>query len=482
MGPGSHARAEEALPVSARVFYGAGGIADSLKSVASGLYLLFFYTTVLGLPGALVGIAAALGLVWDAMSDPIIGTLSDRSRSRFRRHGWMACGSIGMAAGFVALFAPPAGLSTSGLFAWLLATSLLLRTSQSMFTVPYYAVGAELSPSYDGRTIVAGYRAAGTQVGAMLASGLAAALFFPAVSGEASRFAAGSYATMAIALGAVMGAAGMTATVGTWRFGYGTARTARAAEPLVSPQPAGTRMSWTAVIRHRSFALLAAANVAYFLAMVLSAVLLIYFLTYYAGIGSGRMIGVCQFALYGGAILGTIGWTRLARERDKNRLYFVAALTLAGLLASLFWAVAPGVLGEPLRYGVLVIAHVAIGAAAAGPAVLAPSMLADVAEEHELFSGHRSDGVFFGVFSAGQQIAAGLAAALGGSLVDGYAGVVAGSTLQTSTTAVRIGVLACFLPCGLLLVSAAVILAYNLTRQRVGVVQRQLIEQRICAH
>jgi glycoside/pentoside/hexuronide:cation symporter, GPH family len=463
---------DQVVPVRVKVLYAAGGIADSLKSVASGLYLLFFYTTVLGLPGTFVGIAAALGLVWDAMSDPIIGALSDRSRSPLRRHGWMAAGSIGMAAGFVALFAPPAGLSTIQLFGWLLATSVLLRTSQSMFTVPYYALGAELSPTYDGRTMVAGYRAAAIQVGAMLASGAAAALFFPTASGAGSRFAAGSYASMAVGLGALMCGAGLVATAGTWRFRNSSVGAGRT----------GVRASWHAVVRNRSFALLAGANIAYFLAMVFSAVLSIYFLTYYAGIGSGRMIGLCQFALYGGAIGGTVGWTRLARARDKHRLYFVAGMTLASLLAALFWVASPGALIEPLRYAVLVLGHAAIGASAAGPAVLAPSMLADVAEEHELLSGQRSDGVFFGVFSAGQQIATGLAAAFAGWLVDGYAGLVAGSTVQSATTAGRIAVLACFVPCGLVLVSAGVTLAYNLTRQRVSLVQRQLIEQRICAH
>jgi glycoside/pentoside/hexuronide:cation symporter, GPH family len=457
---------------SLRALYGAGGLCDSLKSVASGLYLLFFYTTVLGLPGTLVGIAAAVGLLWDAVSDPIIGGLSDRSHSSLRRHGWMAAGSVGMAIGFIALFTPPAALTTMQLFAWLLGTSVLLRTSQSMFTVPYYALGADLSPTYDERTLVAGYRAAAIQVGAMIASGLAAALFFPAAAGVGSRFAAESYAGMAVMLGVLMCGAGLVATAGTWRFRKEPAEF-RSTDP---------NTSWRAILRNRSFALLAGANIAYFLAMVFSAVLLIYFLTYYAGIQSGRIIALCQFALYGGAIAGTVCWARLARVYDKHHVYIAAGLTLAGLLAGLYWIAAPAVLIEQTKHVALVLGHAAIGAAAAGPAVLAPSMLADVAEEHELLSGHRSDGVFFGMFSAGQQIATGLAAVLAGPLVDAYAGLATGSTVQTPATTARLGVLACVVPAVLVLVSAAVIFGYDLTRHRVSVVQRQLIRQRICAH
>jgi GPH family glycoside/pentoside/hexuronide:cation symporter len=458
-----------AVPARVRALYGAGGICDSVKSVASGLYLLFFYTTVLGVPGTLVGMAAGVGLLWDAVSDPIVGGLSDRTRASWRRrHAWMAAGAVVMAVGFVALFSPPAGLSTAGLFAWLLATSLLLRTGHSMFTVPYYALGAELSASYDGRTSIAGYRAAAVQIGAMAASGGASAMFFPA---PASRFAADSYVAMAITLGVILCAAGAVATAGTWRF--------RGADAAAAP--ARRAVSWRAVFGDRSFALLAGASSAFFLAMVFSAVLSIYFLTYYAGIASGRIVSLCQFALYGGAIGGIALWSRLGRVRDKHRLYFIACVLLGGLLGALFWIARPGHLAEPLRLVALVVAHAAIGAAAGGPAILAPSMLADVSEQHQLQSGVRSDGLFFGMFSAAQQIATGVAAALAGPLVDVVAGLVPGSATQSPATIARLGLLACVLPGALVLFSAAIILAYDLTRTRVHVVQRQLIE-RTCEH
>jgi Na+/melibiose symporter-like transporter len=85
------------------------------------------------------------------------------------------------------------------------------------------------------------------------------------------------------------------------------------------------------------------------------------------------------------------------------------------------------------------------------------------------------------MFSATQQVAAGVAASLAGPLVDGYAGLVPGSAVQAPDTVARLGVLACLLPGALVLVSAGVILAYDLTRHRVSLIQRQLIE-RTCAH
>src|SRR5918994_3450321 len=147
------------LSTLTKVLYGVGGMCDSIKAVTSGLYLLFFYTTVLGLPGRLVGAAAALGLVWDSTIDPFIGRRSDRTFGPYgRRPGWMVVGIAGMVLGFIGLFTPPTGLSGAALFGWLLAMSLILRTGQSMFGVPYLALGAELYSSYDGRTSISGYR------------------------------------------------------------------------------------------------------------------------------------------------------------------------------------------------------------------------------------------------------------------------------------------------------------------------------------
>lgn len=458
--------------------YGAGGICDSVKAIASGLYLLFFYTTVMGLPGTWVGLAAAIGLLWDALCDPIVGRLSDRSLSTWgRRHGWMAAGSAGMAVSFVALFSAPAGLSTGRLFTWLLATSLLLRTSHSMFAVPYYAFGTELDTSYDGRTAVAAYRAAAVQVGAIMASGMTTLLFFSGSEGSDARLVATNYSSMALALGLVMGTAGMVVTIGTWA--------SRATGDSTSERlPAGPRPrsgGWRSVASNRPLRVLTAATSAYLLATVLSAVLSLYFLTHYAAIASSRVIGACQFALYGGAAAGIVGWAVLGRGHDKRRLFGTACVLLAITLAGAFWVAAPGALPEGVRLAALVLGHAAVGATASGPAVLAPSMLADVAAAHTSQSGDRAEGTFFGMFSAGQQVATGVAVALAGPLVDRYAGLVPGSTDQSLLTVFRLGVLTCVLPGALALAAGGLILGYPLTTRRVPLVERDPIGP-TCAH
>ena len=121
--------------------------------VLSGLFMLFFYNSVMGLPSALVGIGLASSLVFDAVLDPYIGHISDRTRHRFgRRHAFMLPGALIAGPCFFLLFSPPRSLGHPGLFVWLLACSIGLRAASAVYRIPYLSLGAELSRDYDDRT------------------------------------------------------------------------------------------------------------------------------------------------------------------------------------------------------------------------------------------------------------------------------------------------------------------------------------------
>tara|TARA_R110000772_G_scaffold268672_1_gene397345 strand:+ start:96380 stop:96730 length:351 start_codon:yes stop_codon:yes gene_type:complete len=95
-------------PLRTRVSYGAGGAVSAVKEAAYTMFILLFYTQVLGLSGTVTGLIIAVSLVWDGISDPLVGSLSDRLRSRHgRRHPFMALSILPLGLGFVGLFAPP---------------------------------------------------------------------------------------------------------------------------------------------------------------------------------------------------------------------------------------------------------------------------------------------------------------------------------------------------------------------------------------
>ena len=142
-----------------RLGYGVGQLPEGIKSAAFGFYLLFFFNQVLGLSGTLAGIAVFIALCIDALSDPIVGSWSDSTVSRYgRRHPFMYLAAIPFALSFYFLFVPPQGLGTLGLFIWLCGFAVLVRTTMTFYTVPYMALGAELTEDYDERTLLSSLR------------------------------------------------------------------------------------------------------------------------------------------------------------------------------------------------------------------------------------------------------------------------------------------------------------------------------------
>jgi Na+/melibiose symporter-like transporter len=152
------ARAAVSTPV--KLAYGLGQLVEGVSTTVYGTFLFFLYTALLGLPGSLVGAATGIALVVDAVADPMLGSWSDNTRSRWgRRIPFMAIGAPIVALGIGLAFSPPHGLRTMALFAWLLAISLILRFAVSVFNLPFVALGAELSEDYAERSSIVAWRA-----------------------------------------------------------------------------------------------------------------------------------------------------------------------------------------------------------------------------------------------------------------------------------------------------------------------------------
>jgi GPH family glycoside/pentoside/hexuronide:cation symporter len=281
-------------------------------------------------------------------------------------------------------------------------------------------------------------------------------IFFPAARGANSRLVVSSYTKMALTLSLLIGLAALSASLGTWNH--------RESNTTVSP--GGNLLRWRDLMHNRAFVALASSAAVFFLASVINASLSVYFFTYYAGIERGTVLAWCQFALFGGAIAGVGIWARFARSHEKHYLHAAGCLLTGGLVLGGFWVARPGVVWGGAIVPLLVLGHAFAGAAGSGLLMLPPSMLADVAEEHELRVGRRCEGAFFGAFSCVLQLATGLAVAIGGLLVDYFAGVVPGAATQAPLTIHRIGVLACLLPGVLMMVAGLLILPYQVTRDR----------------
>ena len=137
------------------------------------LYLLKFYTDGQGLAPGLAGVAFALGLLWDALLDPLMGAFSDRTAHRFGgRRSWILVGAALLATGLLAVFVPPTLTSQAAMFAWLVFAGCLLNTGLTVVYVPYLATCNEMTDIPHERSVLFGWRFAAANVGAVIAVAL----------------------------------------------------------------------------------------------------------------------------------------------------------------------------------------------------------------------------------------------------------------------------------------------------------------------
>jgi GPH family glycoside/pentoside/hexuronide:cation symporter len=144
---------EPRITRSTRAFFGSGGLVSGVVQNAH-YFVLVFYSQVLGLSPQLAGLALGIGLIFDAVSDPLVGYLSDNTKSRLgRRHPYLYASVLPLSITYFLLWNPPAAVQGDmNLFFFLLVCNVALRLSWTLFLVPAYAFVAELTSDYEERT------------------------------------------------------------------------------------------------------------------------------------------------------------------------------------------------------------------------------------------------------------------------------------------------------------------------------------------
>ena len=460
------------MAISAKLLYGVGEMPITVLMVLSGLFILFFYNSVMGLPASLVGIGLFASLTLDAVTDPLIGHLSDLSRHRLgRRHAFMLPGALGMGPCFYLLFSPPRTLGHFGLFLWLLGSMIALRLTSAIYRIPYLGLGAEMSRDYDDRTSTMVVRAVFGLVGTLAAAGLSFLLFFPATAdGSEPKLHYEGYPHLGLAFGALMTVTGLICFFGT--LGHRTVGAGKSSEaPLFL---SALRIS----MQNPEYRRLWGSTTIFFLAVVLNASVAIQYFTWYARISGGKTVGAIQASFYIGVLVGVFQWMALARRTEKRTLNMVGLAGTATLLC-----MATLLVGEGRFFGTghalpLILGSVIGGMFASAVWVIPSSMVADVADTDELRTGLRREGIYFGISNFGEKMAAGGALLLSGTLLSLFGKLSHGAANGAPAATPYLGILYGAVPAALLLVSLLLIVPYRLNRRTVHGIQGELAARR----
>jgi GPH family glycoside/pentoside/hexuronide:cation symporter len=372
-----------------RAAYGIGDYAICLYWSGVGLYLLYFYTDVVGITPLLAGWIYALGIAWDAITDPFMGYLAERTRSKMGSYRpYIFYGAIPLALSFVLLFwVPPfEGLL---LFVFLLTVNLLHRTCFTIVSVPYSSLTARITDDSDERTKLTTARMIGASFGTLSVS----ALGFPIVLW----FGSGDEAIGFIFFGMICGLTAILVLSITVRF-------VKEREFNFSPTqiPSFSKVA-KSVSQNYPFWIVFGSILILGSTSIMFNNNLIYFVKYSLDLHEyqGLILGVSS----GAALLAIPIWAYAALKIGKRNSWMAAmALLLVGFLVFYFYPI------TSLNELLFVLGFIGIGNGATG--VLFWSMLPDTIEYGEWKTGVRTESSLYGFMTFAQKGAIAFAAIL----------------------------------------------------------------------
>lgn len=384
--------------------------------VVKQLLVLTFLTSVLGVPVAIAGAVTTFVLIFDVVTDPLVGFLSDRTRSRWgRRAPWMAVGAVVMAAGMIGLFSVPEGTAQAGSIGWVAGFFVLATVGFTMVAIPYGAMAGEITDDPKERSVMTawrmGFASVGILVGGALIPGLAAGM----------GYSAAAMAVTPLIIGAI------------WVSIWLTRKAPRVAQPSSLAPVAMARL----VIRNRPFMVLVVLYGVMTLAVALITAGLPFAAIYLivdAGdtmlSGAARALTTLSLlfaAFVVGSILSQAVWVLLSRMLGKVGALVLGLLLYMALLYGLYTQL-PSV-NVTLIAGLFVLAGMTNGAYQQIPWAIYPDLM-DVTRNE---SGEAIEGAFSALWLFGQKVANALAPLVLGAILSlwGWQETTEGQTAQT---------------------------------------------------
>lgn len=391
------------LSLSTKLAYGAGDMGAGITATILAFSLLIFLTNVAGLPSGLAGTVLLIGKVWDAVNDPIVGVLSDRTRSRWgRRHSWILFGSIPFGIFFfLQWIVPPLG--TQGLFWYYVLIALLFNTAFTAINLPYSALTPELTQDYNERTSLTSFRFAFSIGGSILALGLGLACS-QLIQNTLHQY---------LVLG---GLCAVLSVLPLYWCVWGTQERFQAETSESIPFFTQLKI----VFANRPFLYVIGIYLCSWLAFQLTAAIIPYYVVNWMKVDAYFQVALIVQVV---AIVMLFVWSAVSKRVGKRAVYFMG-MTL--------WILAQGGLFflQPDQLGWLYILCAMAGVGVATAYLVPWSMLPDVIELDELNTGKRREGIFYAFMVLLQKM--GLALSL---FVVGQALELAGFISSTSSEA-----------------------------------------------
>ena len=384
--------------------YSIGAVANGIKTDTFTFFLLFFYSRVIGLDPLLAGTAIFIALLVDSVTDPLMGTLSDRTKSKFgRRHPFMFVSFIPVSIFYILLFTPKVewGLSQTQLFLWMLVCTTFTRVGMTLFEVPHRSFGAEIIKDYQERTLLFSWRELITWVAAIGNAFMGYFIFFRSTpSYPYGQLNPEVWFPFALAGGVFMAASMLYSSLATTKYIKDLSQWSG------STSIKDIIKEISVAVTNKSFLIFFAGNLTLSIAWGLSNSLALYINTDFWGL-SGNLITIFLAIYITSTLMAFYLTPRLVKRLDKKNLVLMCIFGTAFFSPIAFISYNLGLTPERGTLSLiffLSIPLVFISCFSVMGNMTRDSMIGDIADEVELTSGKRQEGVLYSAVSFIQKV------------------------------------------------------------------------------
>lgn len=394
--------------------YGIAECGITASEVLIRLYLLIFYTDVVGLEPQLAGYAAAIAIIWDAITDPLMGAISDRTRTRFgKRRPYIAAGAVFLAASLVYLFSPPDMRTQSGKFWFLLISYMLVNTAMTVISIPHAALGSEISPDRGDVTEIYAWRLISGNIGAILGTVVPGILLarnatdgVPVAGEVATTTRAAAHVSAASVIAVVTVVTAMVTFFATRRADRPSNDVMAGSNPDRQLDSASHLRGLRSLLRNKPFVTLFCAYLIATIGVNINSSFAFYYYKYRLGLTEADTQKVIAFFMVV-FTLGLVGWIMAAKKFGKKKPLFAGTFCLGVMTAIGYPLFPPGSLAGPAIAGIL-------GGIFVGSILLLDAWLVDVIDYDEVKTRSTRSGLYFGIWKMGSKAARALAVAVSG--------------------------------------------------------------------
>jgi GPH family glycoside/pentoside/hexuronide:cation symporter len=389
------------LRFSVKTLYGSGALVETVINTVLTAYHFFYLTAICGMSGSLAGLSAFIGLAVDAFVDPFVGSLSDRTRSRFgRRHPYMMFAALPIAIAFGLLFSIPSFFTGQALFFYSTGILLCMRFGLSSYVIPYMAMGGELTDDFHERSVVVAYRHAF----GILAGFLPLLLGLPLFLKGDNVYLRAAYMPYAWTCACIVLFGAAVSTFGTLNERH------RLHQPADGAAGHNFFAEVAEVFKNKSFIILFSSLVIFFIAQGMAGVLALSAGLFFWKLNTQTLF-LLQIAVPFGSAVGIPIILGLAQRFEKRTITLAGQLTFCLGQMTLPLLRIAGVLppNGPALTTLLVGNYFVVGITVTALVIGFQSMMADAADEHDFLFGTRREGIYF----AGLSFAVKLTAAAG---------------------------------------------------------------------